>query len=719
MQLGGRTGRRALRPPLALALAWIAAGVAPACRSAGDAALEEAARQSPGLELELEGLEQSKRSDLLDAIAPDLEELSADGLDLPDVDDLAYALEVQLRRRGFPDAYVSYALEEREGRAVARFVVEEGRRAQVSALELLGNEEQGEEVFADESLSRFFRPSGGLFGDEPWWFVVSRLEAGAEAVQDFYLRSGFLDAVVAPPEVRWEDETETRARVVVRIEPGVRWRLAGTELVTPEWLETERVESLRGLLDRARRDVEGASLPYTLRLAYAIRARLLERLAQWGHPDASCELQELPDGAGDMRVRFTLEPGPRVRIGAVRLAGDGKTRASFLDQRLTLGPGDVVDSRELRRSSSRLFETGLFRTVELRLEGDEEPPDAREVERDLVVELLELPTVELTAEPGYGSYEGPRLRLGIEDKNLFGSGRSAEAQATLGALARKLSLGVGDRALFGSDYAGSSAIYFDEREEPSFTLRERGLALAVSRAWSDGALEASLGYRFRRSDVFDVEVVDDLVEEAQADIDISSIALTLARDTRDRFFAPRSGSFARAQLEWAARALGSEVDFLMGRLEGATFRELPWPGAVLGIGLETGLIAPIGETDVIPIQVRMFNGGENTVRSFREDELGNLDSSGEPVGGEAYSVASIELRQALVGPLSGALFYDAGNLEPDHEQYLDFDDVRQAYGFGLRYALPIGPIRVDVGWNPDARDGEDDWVVHLSVGMSF
>ena len=51
---------------------------------------------------------------------------------------------------------------------------------------------------------------------------------------------------------------------------------------------------------------------------------------------------------------------------------------------------------------------------------------------------------------------------------------------------------------------------------------------------------------------------------------------------------------------------------------------MPADGDVLGIGLETGLIAPIGETDVIPIQVRMFNGGENTVRSFREDELGRI-----------------------------------------------------------------------------------------------
>jgi hypothetical protein len=67
---------------------------------------------------------------------------------------------------------------------------------------------------------------------------------------------------------------------------------------------------------------------------------------------------------------------------------------------------------------------------------------------------------------------------------------------------------------------------------------------------------------------------------------------------------------------------------------------------------------------VIPLQERFFNGGENTVRSFKEKELGPKDSStGEPVGGEAFNVFSIELRQRLKRALEGALFYDVGNVE--------------------------------------------------------
>ncbi|MFN9902394.1 MAG: hypothetical protein ACK55Z_27155 [bacterium] len=37
----------------------------------------------------------------------------------------------------------------------------------------------------------------------------------------------------------------------------------------------------------------------------------------------------------------------------------------------------------------------------------------------------------------------------------------------------------------------------------------------------------------------------------------------------------------------------------------------------------------------------------------------------------------------------------------------------------MRYLLPIGPLRLDWGWNPDARPDEDRWRAHFSVGMAF
>jgi outer membrane translocation and assembly module TamA len=140
---------------------------------------------------------------------------------------------------------------------------------------------------------------------------------------------------------------------------------------------------------------------------------------------------------------------------------------------------------------------------------------------------------------------------------------------------------------------------------------------------------------------------------------------------------------------------------------------------VLGLSWRGGVIIPTGSTDIIPLQERFFNGGENTVRSFKQDELGPVDSLGNELGGEAFNVVTVELRQRLRGRFDGALFWDAGNLESDFEDFFHLGNVRHALGFGLRYLLPVGPVRLDVGFNPDPRAGEADVVTHFSVGMSF
>jgi outer membrane protein insertion porin family len=694
------------------------------CSSSGEAAPEAMPGQSSPPEIRVEGAASFSKSELLAVIANDLDEFLKVGLDRPHVDDLAYSLEIYYRTQGFPDAFIGYEFQGNELDAdtppLVRFQIEEGSRVSLRRFNLQGIEANGDPDFDKERLRLFFDPPSALFGEETWWYVEAQLKRGAAALEDYYFAKGYLTAKVTGPDLVWLDQAETRAQVTVTVEEGQRWVLSDTQLSISGNLNDARSQALEKVLRSGSFDKDGRPRAYSLRLTYGLRAKLLEACGQWGYLDASCTLVESEVSEGLIQVLFQIELGPVVRLGEIIISGDHKSRDSFLRGRLDVEPGDVLDSRDLRSSFSRLFATGLYRTVSLEPRPRTgENPQAAEVERDLVLEVLEAPSIEVTVEPGFGSYEGLRMRLGIENENILGTGRTGQAHAKVGALAQGLTLGLGDRSLFDSDFAGSAALYFDQREEPSFTLRERGIALSVSRPWPEQFIESSIGLRFRRADVFDIEIEDSPSLSAQEELDISSLSLTVTRDTRDGFFTPTEGSFARAQIEWATSALGSEIDYLRWHLETAKFQPLPWEGGVLGASFETSVIAPLNDTTVIPLQVRLFNGGENTVRSFSEDALGKLDSNGEALGGEAFSVISLELRQRVAGPFSTALFYDAGNLELDHQQYFDFDDMRQAIGIGLRYALPIGPIRLDAAWNPDAREEEDDWVLHFSVGLSF
>ena len=106
------------------------------------------------------------------------------------------------------------------------------------------------------------------------------------------------------------------------------------------------------------------------------------------------------------------------------------------------------------------------------------------------------------------------------------------------------------------------------------------------------------------------------------------------------------------------------------------------------------------------------------MRSFRERYLGPRDKPGYPLGGEFYSTFNAEYTVPIVGALKAAVFADAGNLLSDYDD-ASLDDMHYAVGAGLRYDLPIGPIRIDYGWNMNRGPREPSGTLHISVGVAF
>ena len=451
------------------------------------------------------------------------------------------------------------------------------------------------------------------------------------------------------------------------------------------------------------------------RLPFEVRGSLRERLLSAGFADADVVVQRTiePDRAR-VDLAITLEPGPRTTVGEIRVTGRERTRSSFVASRITLEEGERWTVEKERASLNRLYATGLFRRVSLELD----PAAEGEARRDLLVDLEELPSREVWVEPGYGSYEQARLRVGARERNLFGTGRQLSAEGTVAVKATRARIGLADPWFLRTELVGDLRYTFQERENPSFTERENGIGAFVTHNWS-GRSSTTFGYQYRRSDITDFEEINGEVAEALQDVDLSSLRLSQRFDSRLPFFLPSSGQFAEAALEWGDSSLGSELDFLRATLTlsaYATLRE----STVLASSLRIGAIQPLGGDDVIPVQERFFGGGENSVRSYREDELGPKDADGDPVGGEAMKTLSIELRQRLPAPeYELAAFYDVGNVTAEASDWASGDDLGSALGVGLRYLLPVGPLRLDVAWNPSAEEDEDEVVLHFALGIAF
>jgi outer membrane protein insertion porin family len=118
-----------------------------------------------------------------------------------------------------------------------------------------------------------------------------------------------------------------------------------------------------------------------------------------------------------------------------------------------------------------------------------------------------------------------------------------------------------------------------------------------------------------------------------------------------------------------------------------------------------------------PLFRRFFPGGINSVRGYRNRTLGPVDINGNEYGGSKQLVNNLEMIFPLINSagFKGVLFYDFGQAYDDN-QTIKLDELRQAWGYGIRWASPLGPIRVEFGYPIDREPGENAMQTMFSFG---
>lgn len=725
------------------------------------------------VEVVYQGNSELSDSDLDDALLRFYQDFGAAKLKKSAVDDAAYDLERFYQASGFPFVVVRYSYSDPAEGVVAAaaatdsasskaplpravFEIQEGPRTVLTDVRFTGNAN----VPAKTLESFFTVEAAGLFEDTTRWYVDSDVRSKIEKIADYYEARGYLDFTAAPPRVEFDEEHE-HATVMIAVKEGVLYRVSSVDVQGGD----ERVDP--HTVQAATQAYVGR--PFFERLSVEIQGRIEEIYANAGFADVKVKrVKRVATSEGRIALGFSIESGPRVTIGALSITGNKKTTSAFIQSRLALKEGSLYSRDGERTSIGRMYRSGIFDRVTLRTVSDAgtnvkpsgssndttdkpekageqdklKPPEVREnteksapdgtsasapaardsdepksVERPLEVEVQEGPAIETFVEPGWGSYERLRVAVGARHRNLFGTGRILDFRGTVGELAQTGRLSLIDPWLFDSDVIADLSLFGNRRKEPSFLRLELGSGLSFTRRFSP-TVEGLVGYQYRRSDAADVTVLDQDAIELTEQVNISEVNTAVTHDTRDNIFEPTEGGYQRASFEYGSSALGSELDFYRVKGQVSEF----WPLAkatTLGTSFKFGLIQALGGSDVIPLQERFYNGGENTVRSFRESELGPKDDSGKPLGGEAFSVFSVELRRRLKGKLEGAVFWDLGNVTEHHGDVFDFRGFGQAIGFGMRYSLPVGPIRIDAGLNPDPGQDDARITVHFSLGMAF
>lgn len=613
-------------------------------------------------------------------------------------------------------------------------------------------------------------------------------------LSDHYRSTGYPDVQVRPVIRRLGPRAVDVTYRIDEGEPmvidslGVRWTDAfGIELAEP--------------IPDARRYV--TSLPVALGGRYdffaieAARDTIRRRLRDRGYPQADVLRDFTTDvEAHRAEVTFKVSPGPRAWIGSIDIAepiapGGARPRIDTARVRRVLGirEGQLYSERALEGVRRGLFLTEAFQFVAVGIDSSSltDPADSLVT---VHVTLAESQLLATRAALGWGNLDCIRTQVNHTNYNFLGQLRRLDLAGRLSKVgfAAPLDWGKGDlcgnlrddpfsdtlnyyvsatlsqASLFGARIVPSLSVYSERRSEYKAFLRETPFGLIGSAQQGVGTtfpMTWSYQLEYGRTvaqPAFFCAVFNVCEGEARRRLEAGTRSASVGwSGTRSRVAggsSQSSGSILRLELRHASPLVGSTQDASFNRASADATWYTPIgtgtlvfrvrAGAVLGSRLDL-----TGSPRFIPLQERLYAGGPNSVRGYRQNELGpaiylpalareipipgndtlvfleadpgTTSERTVPTGGDNVVVANAEWRfrsPAFPELMQWALFVDAGQVwnRGRAGTGVDYSDIRVTPGFGVRVFTPVGPIRVDVGYNGYRRQPGPAYLTSVGSG---
>ena len=423
----------------------------------------------------------------------------------------------------------------------------------------------------------------------------------------------------------------------------------------------------------------------------------------------------------------------------------GRTQPYIIKREVELKSGQVFNRNQVQKDLQRVFRLGLFEDVNVSLDPGTDPSKV-----NVVLNVVERNSGSIAAGAGISSASGLFGTVSYQEQNLNGRNQKLGAEFQLGEREILFDARFTDPWIAGdpnrTSYTvngfrrQSISLIFDGQDQDIETFdpddpyddgdRPRvvrtGGGVTFSRPLSGNPYKrsewvASAGVQYQRVAIQDadgnrrtqgrVEETNQLLELSESGDgkdDLFLVKLGASRDRRNNRLQPTKGNFFRLGLDQSI-PIGKGNIFLT-RLRGSYSQYIPVDFTKFAPGAETLAFNVQGGTVIgdLPPYEAFTLGGSNSVRGYEE---GGLSS------GRSFVQASMEYRFPVFSVISGALFADFGSdlgTTTRAGELLDKNGTGFGYGLGVRVQSPLGPIRVDFGFNDDG-----DSRINFGIGERF
>jgi outer membrane protein insertion porin family len=618
------------------------------------------------------------------------------------------------QREGYFDAEVAVSSREGadRGERIITYEISRGDKFRVAGIAFDGNH-----YFSDALLSGRLQLQTASFAANGR-FSQQLLRADTDSIRVLYQSNGFRDVQVNSDIDRNYRGKKGSLFVAFHIVEGVQMRVAGLTIEGNHAIDRDKLLS-----------VVGSTLgqPYSDADVASDRNNILAMYYNDGYPDVRFQADVVPaDTPERVQLVYRVTEGEKIDVSKVLITGYENTRRSLIERQVTIQAGGPLREGDVVETQRRLYNLGVFSRVVMAPQN----PDGTDPEKTMVVDLQEGKRYTIGYGGGFevqrisggsnnpnGTTVGasPRGLFEISRANMFGRAQTLSFKARASSLEYRAALTyTADNFLDSKRFTLQLTAFADKSQDVNtFTSTRYEGAFQVVETLSRSS---SLLYRyfFRRVTASELKIAPEEIPLLSQPTLVSGFGVTYARDHRDNPADPKSGTFNTADASIALRSLGSSASFFRGFFQNTSYHHFG-RAFVFARSVRFGVEEPLdGTTEAeIPLPERFFAGGGASLRGFGLNQAGPRDRvTGFPVGGLALLAFNQEIRFPMNLPfignrLGGTLLYDAGNVFTDlnHISFAwkppannNLAYFSHTVGFGVRYPTPIGPVRVDLGY---------------------
>jgi outer membrane protein insertion porin family len=584
---------------------------------------------------------------------------------------------------------------------------QEGYR--ISAVSFEGNAQLSSDFLEEHLLS----PPTGWFGttfmgDIEYRFSQSDLELEIQNLRRLYQTEGFPDVRIGDPVIKDFPGSET-VEVTFPVEEGRSIGVGMVELLMPD--SDGRLDSLAEVMRSAIRMERGDRF----RDDGVLNDRdiLLNVLSNVGYPYARAEYSiTVRDTADTADIRWNIEMGPLCRFGPVTVNGAEMYNEELITDRIAFRDGEKYKHFLLEKTQRDIFDLRLYRTVSASA--------TRTGEQNTVLPVL-LDVQEASryrAEIGVGYGRDEKLRY-TGKIDVFGVFRTA---GRMGVEVRRselepftLLVNYQHPDVLGTGIGLGIDPFLRREDEPAYESKRVGYTVTLHRPVV-GDLLASVLYSYERVTLGRYPSVP-VPPNFSTDYPKESVGLTVGYNSARPLFSPHGGF----SIALSGRFSGIDLFYDSPYKYTTTVADiraytLPLENVVTAFRMKVGTIISHDQPAFVPFEDRFYAGGSLSIRGWGRSLLGPLDAEGTPTGGSSILETGIEVRVPDTTPFSIVLFVDAGNVWETSGTY-KLDGLEYAGGIGVRYATPIGPVRLDFAHPIFQSTGPWQW--WFSIGHAF